>query len=52
VQKVKSHNEKYERGETTFTLGINKFSDRTLEELQKSTGIRTNKDTAKNLVTG
>lgn len=34
-QLVKEHNERFDRGEETFTVAINKFSDRLPEELPK-----------------
>ncbi|RZB40635.1 Inhibitor I29 domain containing protein [Asbolus verrucosus] len=40
LQKVEAHNEKYNQGLVTYTLGINQFSDLTKEEMSKYHGYR------------
>lgn len=35
VDKINAHNKKFDKGEVTFTMGINKFSDLTEEEFKK-----------------
>lgn len=37
---IKEHNEKYDKGELTYTLGLNQFTDRTSEELKQMHGVR------------
>lgn len=36
LKKVEEHNKKFEAGETTYTLGINDFSDLTYAEFSKT----------------
>lgn len=38
--KVRQHNEKFKRGETSFTMELNKFSDLTENELKKKFGTK------------
>lgn len=40
---IAEHNAKYEKGEETYTKGINQFSDMTEEECQQYTGFVTDK---------
>ncbi|VDO68207.1 unnamed protein product [Onchocerca flexuosa] len=40
IEKIRQHNERYERGEETFKMGINKFADMLPEESKKIKGYR------------
>lgn len=40
VEKIRQHNERYERGEETYKMGINKFADMLPEETKKVNGYR------------
>uniref|UniRef100_A0A0R3S1G4 Cathepsin L-like n=1 Tax=Elaeophora elaphi TaxID=1147741 RepID=A0A0R3S1G4_9BILA len=40
VEKIRQHNERYERGEETFKMSINKFADMLPEETKKVNGYR------------
>lgn len=41
---INAHNEKYNRGELTWAMGVNHLTDLTEEELKAYTGLR-HKDT-------
>lgn len=43
VEKINKHNEKFQRGETTFTMGVNQFADLNVEEFQRYLGYQTHK---------
>ncbi|VDM94423.1 unnamed protein product [Onchocerca ochengi] len=40
IEKIRQHNERYERGEETFKMGINKFADMLPEESKNIKGYR------------
>lgn len=40
LQKIREHNEKYENGETTFKMGVNRFADMTADEFRKFLGYQ------------
>ncbi|EFO16895.1 fibroinase [Loa loa] len=40
VEKIRQHNERYERGEETYKMGINKFADMLPEETKEVNGYR------------
>lgn len=35
VKKIYEHNEEYEKGRSTYKMGLNKFADYTFEEMQE-----------------
>lgn len=39
VKKITDHNEKYDAGQSTFRMGLNKFADYTSDELQNLRGF-------------
>uniref|UniRef100_A0A915PX29 Cathepsin L-like n=1 Tax=Setaria digitata TaxID=48799 RepID=A0A915PX29_9BILA len=43
IEKIRQHNERYERGEETYKMGINKFTDALPEEIKKINGYRRGK---------
>jgi cathepsin L len=49
LQKIKEHNEKYEQGLSSYTLGVNQFSDLTSEEFAATLTLQLNKKSPQNV---
>ncbi|CAH0553762.1 unnamed protein product [Brassicogethes aeneus] len=40
LRKIEEHQAKYDKGETTFTMGVNHFADLTPEEMKSRCGLK------------